>query len=135
MQPISLAGGRSDTHTRHPPANCVQTKADILASGSALVPRHVRCSRVTASDLAQFRLVVAHQEVDSALGRVLDQGELLAHAAQNDVLRGNAVALHQHHLVLEQKHRGAGDENKPNRRCIQSRATTRAVNWTKKNLI
>lgn len=51
-------------------------------------------------NFAQLGLVVAEHEVNTTFGGVLDQGELLAHAAEDYVLRGDAKALNQLQLIL-----------------------------------
>ena len=52
--------------------------------------------------LAEFRLAVAHQEVDAILGCVFDVGQLFANSREDDVVGGHAVVQHQTDFSLRQ---------------------------------
>lgn len=56
--------------------------------------RYVLGTGVSAGNLAQFSLVVAHQVSDSVLGGVFEVSELFACTGQDNVLRGDVMVQH-----------------------------------------
>lgn len=58
---------------------------------------------MASCDLPQLRLIIANQKGDVVFGCIFDMGELFTCAAENDVLRRDAKALHQVQLMLKDK--------------------------------
>lgn len=56
--------------------------------------RYILGTGVSAGDLAQFSLVVAHQVSDSILGGVFEVSELFARTGQDNILRGDIMVQH-----------------------------------------